>query len=211
MNNINVNNLNVQQNNNNITIEEAGCIQVIPIYIQHIRDYIRTGFHNLFSYNIIIYQIKENNRLVRIKKKYVLCKFPIIRRFFNKQGNFFCIFNNVNGTSKTIITNTSITKLIKLQKIIKIENKTDNLYDNKVIEEISLISDNNTKLDFTKDLVNIDKNINLNLRNFLYFHQIINSDTDKIYIKYTDFTTFEQKEILEPLNNYYEKTINELI
>jgi hypothetical protein len=209
MNNINVNNLNGQQNN--ITIEEAGCIQVIPIYIQHIRDYIRTGFCNLFSYNIIIYQIKENYRLVRIKKKYVLCKIPIIRRFFNNQGDFFCIFNNVNGISKTIISNTSITNLIKLQKIIKIENKTDNLYDNKVIEEICLICDDNAKRDFTKELVNIDKNINLNLRKFLYFHQIINSDTDKIYIKYTDFTTFEQKEILEPLNNYYEKTINELI
>jgi hypothetical protein len=210
MNNINVNNLNIQENNT-ITIEEAGCIEIIPIYIQHIRDYIKTGFRNLFSHNLIIYQIKENNRLVRIKRKYVLCKIPIIRRFFNKYGNFFCIFNNVNGTSKTIINNTSITKLIKLQKIINIEHKTDNLYDNKVIEEICLINANNTKLEITKDLVNIDKNIKLNLRDFLYFHQIVNSDTDKIYIRYTDFTTFEEKEKLEPLKDYYEKPINELI
>lgn len=201
----------INQENNNIIIEEAGCIQIIPIYIQHIRDFIRTGFRNLFTHKLIIYQIKENNRLVRIKTKYVLCKIPLIRRFFNKHGNFFCIFNNVNGTSKTIITNTTITNLIKIQKKIKIDSKTDNLYENKVIEEICLIDNNNTKFDFTKDLVNIDKNINLKFKDFLFFHQIINNNTYKIYIRYTDFITFEEKEILEPLHNYYEKTINELI
>lgn len=201
----------MNNNLNNINIEEASCIQIIPVYYQHIKDYIKTRFNNLFSYNLIIYQIKENNRLVRIKRKYVLCKLPIFHRFFNNCGNFFCIFHNVNGTLKTIITNTTITKLILLQKIINSENKTDNLYDNKVIEEISLIHENDVKYDITKELVNIDKNINLNFKDFLHFHQIINSDTDKIYIKYTDFTTFEGKEILEPLINYYEKNINELI
>lgn len=43
MDNININNLNIEENNT-ITIEEAGCIEIVPIYIQQIRDYIKNQF-----------------------------------------------------------------------------------------------------------------------------------------------------------------------
>lgn len=173
-------------------------------------DFFSHLLNKIFSHNIQIYKI-ENDNIIRLKKSYIMCKIPLLKKLFNINGDFFCIINNKHGLHKTIFKDTNIIEIIKLQNTLNIPNKTDNLYNGKILESIKLIYDDNTNFDFTKYLVNIDKSLNLTLKQLLFYHKISYTSTDKIYIKFTDFTTFNEIEIIHPLIKYYNLNINELI
>jgi hypothetical protein len=190
--------------------DTTGWCGEISLCLPKTRDGFGYIFNSIFSHNIQIFTIKDN-KLIRLKISYIFCKIPLIRRFFNKKGDFFCIVNNKFGLHKTIFKNTDILEIIKVQKSLNILNKTDNLFDNKILESIKLIHDDNTKFDFTKKIVNIDKSLNMTLKDFFYYHNIFYNTDDKIYIKFTDYTTFNEIETIEGLNKYYHKNINELI
>lgn len=196
----------------NIPIIEdtVGCCGELPLCIPRTRDWFWRLFNIVFAHKIQIFLI-ENNNLIRLKKSYMMCKLPIFKHCFNKNGDFFCIITNEFGLHKTILKNTNICEIIKLQKTLNIINKTDNLYNNKIIESIKLIHEDRTIFDFTKEIVNIDKSLNMTLKQFFYFHKINYNHTDTIYIKFTDFTTFNEIETINPLIKYYHTNINELI
>ncbi len=165
---------------------------------------------NHFSSNIQIYLLK-NDKLYNKKIRYLLTKMPLIRRFSNISGDFYCIIHNKFGISKTIIKDTDLLYIIKNKNNINIQYKTDNLYNNKVLEEIKIIRRNNSNFDFTNRLTNVDKNMNLTLGIFFKLNRIKYDKDDTIYIKYLDYNTFTDSYITDSIQNYIDKPINELI
>jgi hypothetical protein len=165
---------------------------------------------NHFSSNIEIYLLK-NNKLYNKKLRYLFTKIPFIRRFSNISGDFYCIIHNNFGISKTIINNTNILDIIKNKNDINIQNKTDNLYNNKVLEQIKIIKNNGKNYDFTDKLTNIDKSLNLTLGEFFNLNKIKYTKDDTIYIKSLDCNTFTESYITDNIQNYIDKPINELI
>lgn len=190
--------------------DTAGCCCEISLCLPKTRDFFSHLFNKIFSHKLQIYKI-ENNKIIRLKKRYIMCKIPLIKRLFNINGDFFCIINNKYGLHKTIFKNTNIIEIIKGQHTLNILDKTDNLYNDKILESIKLIHEDNTNFDFTKQLVNIDKSLNFTLKEFFYYHKINYTSSDRIYIKFTDFTTFNEIESIDPLIKYYNTNINELI
>ena len=165
---------------------------------------------NHFSSNIQIYLLK-NNKIYNKKIRYLFCKIPLIKKLSNTSGDFFCIIHNKYGKSKTIFKDTDILNIIKNQKDINIENKTDNLYNNKMLEEIKIIKNNGSNYDFTNKLTNIDRSLNLTLNSFFILYGIKYSKHDTIYIKCLDCNTFIDEYITDSILNYIDKPINELI
>ena len=188
----------------------TGCCGQISLYLPKTRDCFTHIFNSIFSHKIQIYQI-ENRKITRLKKRYIMCKIPLIRRLFNIEGDFFCIINNKFGLHKTIFLKTNLLEIINVQNTLNILEKTDNLYNDKILESIKLVHDDNTTYDLTKYIVNIDKSLNLTLKELFFYHKINCESIDRIYLKITDYTTFNEIEIIDPLIKYYHKNINELI
>jgi hypothetical protein len=141
----------------------------------------------------------------------LLTKIPLIKKLSNSSGDFYCIIHNKFGICRTIIKDTDILNIIKSQNTINIENKTDNLYNNKVLEEIKIIKTNGKNFNFTNILTNNDKSLNLRLLDFFNLNKIKYDNTDTIYVKWLECDTFLDKYITDSVLNYLERPINELI
>ena len=167
-------------------------------------------FSNYFSSNIQIYLLK-NDKIYNQKIRYLFSKIPLIKYMSNVSGDFYCIIHNNFGICRTIIKDTDILNIIKVQNYINIVNKTDNLYSNKVLEEIKIIKNNGKKYDFTNCLSNVDKSLNLTLFEFLNLNKIKYTNDDILYIKWLDSNTFMEEFINDYITNYLDLPINELI
>ena len=171
--------------------------------------------HRITSYgsNISVFRITTDNNdniiVTNVKKYYLISKF--LFKCFNMEGNFYCIIHNKYGISKTILKNTNLNNIAKLQPILNITEKTDNLYNSKIIDNIKIIYDDETFYDLTNDIINIDKNLNLSFEYFLIINQINYKPNDMLYIKYTDCETFEDDIIINRIDEYYLRSINKLI
>ncbi len=171
--------------------------------------------HRISSYgtNISVYRIttdhNDNINITNVKKSYLLTKF--LFKCFNMEGDFYCVIHNKHGICKTILKNTNLNNISKLQPILNITEKTDNLYNNKIIDIIKIIYDDETFYDLTNDIINIDKSLNLSFEYFLILNNIKHKTKDMLYIKYTDCETFEDDIIINRLEEYFLKSINNLI
>jgi hypothetical protein len=171
--------------------------------------------HQIASYgaNISVFKIttdcNENINVRNVKKNYLLTK--LFLKCFNIQGDFYCIIHNKHGVCKTILKNTNLTNIANLQPILNITEKTDNLYNNKIIDIIKIIYDDETFYDLTNDIINIDKSLNLSFEYFLILNRIKHKPKDMLYIKYTDCENFDDDIIIDKIDEYYLKNINELI
>jgi hypothetical protein len=168
-----------------------------------------TSYGSKISIYRIIVDHNENIDIKNVKKYYLLTKYLL--KYFNIEGDFYCIIHNKYGICKTILKNTDLKNIAKLQPIINITEKTDNLYNNKIIDIIKIIYDDNTFYDLTNDIINIDKSLNLSFEYFLILNNIKHKPKDMIYIKYTDCETFEDDIIMDKLEEYFLKSINNLI
>ncbi len=171
--------------------------------------------HRISSYgtNISVYRIttdhNDNINITNVKKSYLLTKF--LFRCFNMEGDFYCVIHNKHGICKTILKNTNLNNISKLQPILNITEKTDNLYNNKIIDIIKIIYDDETFYDLTNDIINIDKSLNLSFEYFLILNNIKYKTKDMLYIKFTNCDTFEDDIIINRLEEYFLKSINNLI
>lgn len=168
---------------------------------------------NSYGANISVFKIitdLNNNIIIKnVKTYYLLTK--LLNRFCNIEGNFYIIIHNKYGICKTILKNTDLNNIANLQPILNITNKTDNLYNNKLIDVIKIIYEDESFYDLTNDIINIDKSLNLSFEYFLILNNINYNHKDMLYIKYTDCDTFEDDIIIKRIEEYYLKSINELI
>ncbi len=170
--------------------------------------------HHISSYgaNISIFQIitdcNDNINIINVKKYYLLSK---IFSYFDIKGDFYSIIHNKYGICKTILKDTDLINIGNLQPILNITDKTDNLYNNKIIDVIKIIYDDETFYDLTNDIMNIDKKLNLSFEYFLILNNIKYNHKDMLYIKYTDCDTFEDDITINRIDEYFLKSINELI
>jgi hypothetical protein len=171
--------------------------------------------HHISSYgaNISIFKITTNSNdeinIINVKKNYLLTK--LFLKYFNIEGDFYCIIHNKYGVCKTILNNTNLINIANIQPLLNITEKTDNLYNNKIIDIIKIIYDDNTFYDLTNDIINIDKKLNLSFEYFLILNKINHKSNDMLYIKYTNCETFDDDIIISKIEEYYLKSINELL
>jgi hypothetical protein len=182
------------------------------LFFKFVKEYI-LNYITHYGANISVYRIinDSNNNIIitNMKKNYLLCK--LISNFFNIEGNFYCIIHNKYGICKIILNNTDLINIAKLQPIINKTDKTDNLYNNKIIDVIKIIYEDETYYDLTNDIINIDKSLNLSFEYFLILNNIKYSPKNMLYIKYTNCETFEDDTLIDKIDEYYMKNINQLI
>ena len=176
---------------------------------QYFRERISNMFKKSFNHNIKIYFL-EDDRVININKKYILCKIPLIKKLFNKYGDFYCIIQNNNGICKTIIKDTSIIDIIKIKNNFNKDDKTDNLYLTKMIQDVKIVGDN-YEYDCTNNIINIDKQLNLTFEQVLKINKIYYDNTCKIIISYSDTLEFTYFIIEDNLENYLLNYINNFI
>jgi hypothetical protein len=131
--------------------------------------------------------------------------------FFSSKNNYYCEINNKYGLTKTIFENSYIKDILNQRNKIYIEDKTDRIYGNKILEEIKLIKYNEKEINFTNIMMNIDKKLNLTLDNFFKLNEIKYNENDKIYIKYMNYDNFEEKCIVDDINKFIDYKINNII
>ena len=172
-----------------------------------------TNHISSYGSNISVYRIttdhNDNINIKNVKNYYVLTKYFL--KCFNIEGDFYCIIHNQNGICKTILKNTNLHNILEIQSILNITDKTDNLYNNKIINIIKIIYDDETFYDLTNHIITIDKSLNLSFEYFLILNNIKHKSNNMLYIKYTDCETFEDHIIFNRLDEYYLKSINYLI
>jgi hypothetical protein len=171
--------------------------------------------HQISSYgaNISVFKItndcNDDINITNVKKKYLLNK--LFFKYFDINGDFYCIIHNKHGVCKTILKNTNLTNIANIQPILNITEKTDNLYNNKLIDIIKIIYQDETFYDLTNDIINIDKSLNLSFEYFLILNRIKHKPKDLLYIKYTDCESFDDSIIINKIDEYYLKSINNLL
>lgn len=201
-------------------------LTISKLFIKKNIEYQINKLKNKFKNNLEIYLIEDYT----IKKKvnnikfiymflFVLYNIPIIiniisNEFKNKifdKKNYYCIFNNKYGVCKTILKNSNIYDIIKESSNINIQNKIDMIYPDNIIQEIKLIKDDKSEICLTNLMMNIDKNLNLSLDNFLKLNNIKYNFNDKIDIKYMSFSNSEEKHINDYLIDYTHYKINNIL
>ena len=196
---------------------------LIEKYIELITYYIQNSFSN----NLKIYSIDENYKIIQKiqnnKMLYILNFLydyvskvynflPIgLKRQLEEKGNYYCIIHNKYGICKTIFKYKSINDIFNQKDTINIKQKIDRIYENNIIEQIKLIRYNETEIEFTDLMMNIDKNLNLTLDNFFELHEIKYNQNDKLYIKYMNYMNFEEKCIVEDIAKFIKVEINNII
>ena len=172
-----------------------------------------TNHISSYGANISVFQITMNCNdeinITNVKLNYLLTK--LFLKCFNIEGDFYCIIHNKYGICKSILKNTNLSNIAILQPILKITEKTDNLYNNKIIDIIKIIYDDETFYDLTNDIINIDKSLKLSFEYFLILNKIKHKPKDMLYIKYTNCDTFDDDTIISKIDEYYLKSINDLI
>jgi hypothetical protein len=187
----------------------------IELAIYHIK--------NIFSNNVKIYLIEDykivkgitNIKLlyfINFLFNYITVIYNIIRPELRKQleekRDYYCIIHNKYGVCKTIYKYQSMSYILNQKNIINIENKTERIYGNNMIEEMKLIRYNETELNFTDLMMNIDRELNLTLEQFFKLHDIKYNLNDKIYIKYMNYMNCEESCIVDELHKFINLGIN---
>ena len=158
----------------------------------------------------------SNNNLISSQKKYFLLKLFWKRNIFftDRKTKYFCQINNKNGVVKTIIDNSSLLEIVNTEKDIDIQNKLDGLYGSNIVTKINIIKLNknkNNKIDIFNYLLNIDRNIEITLKEILDIYNIDYKNYIHIVIEYTCGETFKDFMIFADLVDYLNKSVHSIL
>lgn len=197
---------------------------VLRDYIKHKINKIKKIKHlKTFDYDILDNNFSKIDRfyLRRPNLLRILIKLETILPFINNitdaeklVGDFYCEFNNNLGNCKTVFKNTKLKDILKLASIYNNNNKTELLFDSKLLTTLEIYNNHLNKqnrLDIKNYIVNVDKDANINLRELLLYNNINVYKYNKITIIVTSFETMEEQKIETDIVNYIERNINDLI
>ena len=127
-------------------------------------------------------------------------------------GDFYIEVHNKNGIVKKLIKNDKLKNILMSAEIMLATNKTDGMYDEKIIDTVLLYNKfNNNNIQIKNMIVNIDIDCDLDLRELLLYNSINVYNYDRIKIVLTNFITCEEEIIDAKLSEFLDKRIQELI
>ena len=197
---------------------------------------IKTGIKNYFQHKIK--KIKIIRKLKTFDHDVLDINFRKIDRFFLRRPNLLryliklsCIFkinnitnaqkligdyyievHNKNGITKQLFRNKKLKDILISADKINCLNKTDGMYNDKLVNEIIIYSDYFTNKQNIKDIItNIDNESELNLRELLLYNSINIYKFDRINILTISFLTLNEEIIDDKLNNFLDKKVIDLI
>lgn len=173
-------------------------------------------FKNRFKKIEYIKDLSGYNWISPQKKYFFFKLFGKKNIFTDKKTKYFCQINNKNGVVKTIINDSTLKDIVSNEKNINIQNKLDGLYNTNIITKINIIKVNthnhkSTKLDIFPYLLNIDRNIDITLKDIFKIYNINYNKYEHIVIEYTCCETFKDFMIFADLIDYLNKNVHELL
>jgi len=161
----------------------------------------------------------SGNSWISPQKKYFFLKLFWKKNIFftDKKTKYFCQINNKNGIVKTIYDNTTLLEIVNNEKDINIQDKLDGIYNSSnIVTKINLIKvskhkTKSTKIDIFPYLLNIDRNIEITLRDILKIYNVDYKNYMHIVIEYTCCETFKDFMIFADLADYLNKSVHELL
>lgn len=156
----------------------------------------------------------SNNNIISPQTKYfwlkLFCKHNFL--FIDNKTKYFCQINNKNGVVKTIIDDSTLIDIIKNEKTINITDKLDGLFNSNIITKINIVNfKTNKSVDIFHLLLNIDRNIEITLKEIMQIYNIEYKNYDKIVIDYTSAETFEDMLICDNLTDYLDKNVHSIL
>lgn len=134
--------------------------------------------------------------------------------FTDKKTKYFCQINNKNGVVKTIVDNSTILDIVNNEKDINIQNKLDGLYGSNIITKINIFKINNNKtnhINIFPYILNIDRNIEITLKDIFSIYNIDYKNYVHITIEYTCCETFKDIIIFADLADYLNKSVHDIL
>jgi hypothetical protein len=160
----------------------------------------------------------SNNNFISSQTKYFFIKLFWKKNIFftDNKSKYFCQINNKNGIAKTIIDESTLLDIVKREKDINIQNKLDGLFGLNIVTKLNIININeNTnktnKIDIFHYLLNIDRNIEITLKEILNIYDIDYKNYVHIVIEYTCGETFKDFLIFADLADYLNKNVHDLL
>jgi hypothetical protein len=173
-------------------------------------------FKNRFKKIEYIKDLSGSSWISPQKKYFFLKLFWKKNIFTDKKTKYFCQINNKNGVVKTIINDSTLIDIVNNEKNINIQDKLDGLYNSNIITKINILKVNNhnnkhTKVDIFSYLLNIDRNIEITLKDIFKIYNIDYNKYKHIFIEYTCCETFKEFMIFADLVDYLNKSVHELL
>lgn len=175
-------------------------------------------FKNRFKKIEYIKDLSGSNWISPQKKYFFFKLFGKKNIFTDKKTKYFCQINNKNGVVKTIINDSTLRDIVNNEKNINIQDKFDALFGSNIITKINIIKVNNhnnnnksTKLDIFPYLLNIDRNIDITLKDILLIYNINYKNFIHIVIEYTCCETFKDFIIFADLAEYLNKRVHDIL
>ena len=155
----------------------------------------------------------SNNNWISPQKKYFFIKLFWKKNLFfsDTKTNYFCQINNKNGIVKTIINDSNLFDIVKREKDINIQDKFDGLIGSNIITKINILGIGTSKKDIFHYLLNIDRNINITIKELLDIYDVNYKDYVYISIEYTCGETFTDFLIFADLSEYLDTNIHTII
>lgn len=160
----------------------------------------------------------SNNNWISAQKKYFFLKLFWKKNIFftDIKSRYFCQINNKNGIVKTIYDNYTLLDIVNNEKDINIQDKLDGLYGLNIVTKINILKVNKNnnksiKLDIFPYLLNIDRNIDIPLKDILHIYNIDYKNYVHIVIEYTCGETFQDFMIFADLIEYLDKSVHNIL
>jgi hypothetical protein len=167
---------------------------------------------NRFKKIEFIKDLSGNNWISSQKKYFFLKLFSKKNLFFSDvKTKYFCQINNKNGIVKTIYNDLTLLEIVKKEKNINIQDKFDGLIGSNIITKINILNIGINKIDIFHYLLNIDRNINITIKELLDIYDVNYKDYVYISIEYTCGETFTDFLIFADLAEYLNINIHRII
>ena len=187
------------------------CILICRFQRDNI-NYFCKKIKNRFKKIEFIKDLSGNNWISPQKKYFFLKLFSKKNLFFSDVGTkYFCQINNKNGIVKTIYNDSTLLEIVKTEKNINIQDKFDGLIGSNIITKINILNIGINKIDIFHYLLNIDRNINITIKELLDIYDVNYKDYVYISIEYTCGETFTDFLIFADLSEYLNTNINRII
>jgi hypothetical protein len=156
--------------------------------------------------------LRRPNLLRYLIKISILFKIKNITRAQKLIGDFYIEVHNSNGINKKLIKNTSLKDILLSANNLNCSNKTDGMYNDKLINEVNIYSNYLTcRYNIKNIIVNVDCESDLDLRELLLYNNINIYNFDRINFVITNFNTFDEEIIDTQIYDFLDKKVNELI
>ena len=187
------------------------CILICRFQSDNINHFCKK-IKNRFKKIEFIKDLSGNNWISSQKKYFFLKLFSKKNLFFSDvKTKYFCQINNKNGIVKTIYNDLTLLEIVKKEKNINIQDKFDGLIGSNIITKINILNIGINKIDIFHYLLNIDRNINITIKELLDIYDVNYKDYVYISIEYTCGETFTDFLIFADLSEYLNTNIHRII